>query len=136
MRDIPDNRELTKIGWSVLKIIGIFVLFFLLTKCVSHAQSGQTTFSYSGIPFNRSLNDGTQETNYADFYAPVQIAITIQTSDANGVDINIDGTDYHHQLNGATITITEGALIWFDGEQGLQNPINPVYTTTVTMQGW
>jgi hypothetical protein len=38
MRDIPDNRELTKIGWSVIKIVGLWLLLFLLTKCVAHAD--------------------------------------------------------------------------------------------------
>jgi hypothetical protein len=35
MSDIPDNRELTKIAWSVIKILGLWLGFWLLSKWIS-----------------------------------------------------------------------------------------------------
>ena len=34
MGEIPDNRELTKVVWAVVKVIGLFFGFWLLTKLI------------------------------------------------------------------------------------------------------
>src|ERR1700722_10210759 len=77
-REIPDTRELTKIGWSVLKILGIWLLFFLLTKCMAHAQ-GNFTATYGNSDY-MWYSDGVIVTITANWPS----SVTLYVADSNG----------------------------------------------------
>jgi hypothetical protein len=100
-REIMDSRAIGKIGWSVIKILLLFLGFLLLTRCVSHAQlpvvSQQAYNGYYGYYDGFKVQPAAATITIATSW----VNMDVQCSYAGGAQV-----DLGVMMNGQTFTDT------------------------------